>query len=87
MPTTLQADVEFDPQGHLIIPLALMQAIAVENHNALIAKVENGRLIIEQRETVRQRLKARYANIPNNISLADELIAERRVESCQDIAP
>lgn len=87
MPTPLQAEVQFDPQGHLIIPLAIIQAIVIENNNALIAKVENGRLIIEQRESVRQRLKARYANIPINISLADELIAERRLESRQDITP
>lgn len=71
MPSALQAEVQFDPKGHLIIPLALMQAILVDNDKALIAKVENGRLIIEQRENVRQRLKARFATIPANISLAD----------------
>lgn len=81
MPSPLQAEVQFDPEGHLIIPLALMQAIVVDNDKALIAKVENGRLIIEQRESVLQRLKARFANIPTNVSLADELIAERRIES------
>lgn len=84
MAITLQAEVQFDQQGHLVIPAELIQAFAVDNDTSLIAKVENGRLILEKRESVRQRLRARFANIPAGISLADELIADRRREASQE---
>jgi len=84
MTITLQAEVQLDPQGHMVIPVELIQAIAVENDTSLIAKVENGRLILEKRGSVHQRLNARFANIPAGISLADELIADRRREASQD---
>lgn len=84
MATNLQAEVKFDRQGRLLIPMELIQAIAIDNNYPLIARVENGRIILEKQDNVRQRLKARFAKIPAAISLADELIADRRREACQD---
>ena len=85
MAITLQAEVQFDPQGHLVIPADLIQALAVGKETSLMARVENGRLILEKRGSVRQRLKARFAGIPAGISLADEFIADRRREASQEI--
>ena len=87
MSINLQAEVQFDQQGRLTIPIELIQAIKFENETTLIAKVENGRLILEKRASVRQRLNARFANIPAKVSLADELIADRRREVHLDIEP
>ncbi len=84
MPITLHAQVKLDQQGHLVIPDELIQALSVKNGSSLMAKVENGRLILENPDSIRQRLKARFANIPADISLADELIADRRSEAYQD---
>jgi hypothetical protein len=39
-----------------------------------------------QQETIKRRLKARFSQLPKGISLADELIADRREEAKQDIA-
>ncbi len=39
------------------------------------------RLTLEEREAVLQRLRQRFAHIPDGVSLADELISERRAES------
>lgn len=86
MPATLQAEVQFDQQGHLIIPDELMRAIAVEQGATLLAKVENGCLILEKRETVRQRLRARFAAIPVDVSLAGQLIADRRREADREMS-
>jgi hypothetical protein len=47
----------------------------------LRAIVEDERLGLEKRETVLQRLRRRFAHIPSGVSLADELIVERRAES------
>lgn len=38
-------------------------------------------LTVEEREALLQRLRQRFAHIPDGISLADELISERRAES------
>lgn len=42
---------------------------------------EDQRLIQEKREAVLQRLRRRFAHIPSEISLSNQLIAERRMES------
>jgi hypothetical protein len=39
-----------------------------------------GRLALEEREAALQRLRQRFAHISTGVSLADELIAERRTE-------
>jgi hypothetical protein len=39
------------------------------------------RLTLEEREAMLQRLRQRFAHIPSEVSLADELISERRAES------
>jgi hypothetical protein len=41
----------------------------------------HGRLAPEEREAVLQRLRQRFAHIPAGVSLADELISERRAEA------
>ncbi|PPC89056.1 MAG: AbrB family transcriptional regulator, partial [Methylobacter sp.] len=38
-------------------------------------------LVLEKTETVKKRLKNRFAQLPESVSLADELIAERRTEA------
>jgi hypothetical protein len=43
--------------------------------------MEEGRLILEKAETIKQRLKSRFAHLPPTTSLAEELIAERREEA------
>jgi hypothetical protein len=46
--------------------------------------MEEGCLILEKTETIKQRLKARFAHLPPTASLAEELIAERREEAKQE---
>jgi hypothetical protein len=42
---------------------------------------KDDRLVIETREAAIQRLRQRFAHLPAGVSLADELIAERRSEA------
>lgn len=73
--------VPVGPQGRLVIPSDIRRKLGITPGDVLIAMVENGRLVLEKRETVLQRLRQRFAHIPPGVSLADELIAERRTES------
>ena len=40
--------------------------------------------MLEKQETVKRRLKARFAHVSKDRSLADELIAERREEAIRE---
>ena len=47
--------------------------------------VENNPPMIMQKQQLLQAIQTRFACIPKEISLADELIAERRVEAAKEL--
>lgn len=77
----IQTKVRLGPQGRLVIPAKLRQLLCVEPGDALIVRFHEGQLILEKAETVRHRLKARFAGLPKQKSLAEELLAERHKEA------
>lgn len=76
-----QTEVQLGLQGRLVIPAPLRRSLGFESGDSLIARMEDGRLILEKLETIKRRLKARFTHLPPNTRLADELIAERREEA------
>ena len=50
----------------------------------LIARQEGEALVLERRGAIAKRLQDRFRHIPQTISLADELIAERRTEAVKE---
>lgn len=46
-----------------------------------------GRLVLEKREAVLQRLLRRFEHVPAEVSLSDDLIAERRSAFYQEEKP
>lgn len=50
----------------------------------LVARVVGRQLVIERREDALRRVQQRFAGIPAGVSLADELIADRRREVERD---
>ncbi len=80
-PVVASTKVPVGPQGRLVIPSELRRRLGIAPGDVLIAMVEDGRLVLEKREAVLQRLRRRFAHVPAGVSLADELIAERRTES------
>jgi bifunctional DNA-binding transcriptional regulator/antitoxin component of YhaV-PrlF toxin-antitoxin module len=73
--------VHLGRQGRLVIPVALRQLLGFEAGDKLVAREEAGRLVLEKQAMVKQRLKARFTQLPKERSLADELIEERRKEA------
>ena len=47
----------------------------------MVARVEDGRLVLEKGEQILARLRDTFSQVPQEISLVDELIAERREEA------
>jgi len=73
-----QAEVRVGPQGRVVIPAKLRHTLGLESGAILIARIEEGRLVLEKRESVITRLRSRFAIVQKGVSLASELIAERR---------
>lgn len=79
-------EVHLGRQGRLVIPAALRRLLGFEEGDTLVAREEAGRLVLEKPETIKQRLKARFAQVPSDRSLVDELIAERREAANREAA-
>jgi len=73
--------VRVGPQGRIVIPAALREELGVGPGQELVARVEDGRLVLERREDVVRRLKARFSHVPAGRVLSEELIFERREEA------
>jgi bifunctional DNA-binding transcriptional regulator/antitoxin component of YhaV-PrlF toxin-antitoxin module len=71
-------DITMGKQGLLAIPAELQLSLGLHEGDKLVAHQEDGRLVLEKREVIAQRLKSLLAHLPKDRSLADELIAERR---------
>ncbi len=70
------------PGGRVVIPAALREAMEVEEGDAILAWVEDGELhLLSPRVGARQAQAMLRSLIPEGVSLADELIAERRREA------
>ncbi len=78
--------VRVGPQGRVVIPAAIRQALGVEVGEELIMRVEDGRMVFERREDVVRRLRERFAGVAPGRSLSEELIAERREDAARETA-
>ncbi len=85
--STTQTEIQLDPQGRIVIPAYLRRTLGFEAGDRLIARKEDGRLILEKPEVIKQRLKKRFARIPSTISLAQQLIDERKKEADEELQP
>lgn len=82
--TTSIVEVQVGPQGRVVIPAVLRQAWQIQPGETLMARLEDDRLILEKPERIKARAKGRFAALAGQVSLADELIAERHREAAQE---
>lgn len=76
-----QAEVRVGLQGRVVIPARIREQLGIGIGDELVARIEGGRMILEKRENVLKRVKGRFASVPDEVKLADELISERREEA------
>lgn len=72
--------VTIKPDGRVLIPARLRAALDAEPGEPLIARMEDGRLVLERRGDAIERLQKRFAGIDPAASLVDELLTDRRAE-------
>ena len=75
------AHVRIDKQGRLVIPAALRERLHIRPGELLIGHVVDERLVLEKRAQVLERLRGRFAAVPNTTNLSEDLIRERRREA------
>ena len=73
-------EVRVGPQGRLVIPASIRRAMGIVPGEILIARTKDGQLVLEKPDRIMARLKKTFENVSPDVSLADELIAERREE-------
>lgn len=78
-----RADVVATENGRLTIPAQVRRAAGIEPGAALVVYVEDGRVIVETREQLVNRIKRDVAAVwtSDSGSVVDELIADRRAEA------
>lgn len=79
-------EIQLGAQGRIVIPAELRKALHLQPGDRLIARQVDDSIVLERREVIESRLVARFAKIPGDVQLADELIAERRAESAAEDA-
>ena len=80
-------EVTIGPQGRLVVPVLLRRRLGLEPGDVLMARAEENRLVFERREEILARLRDLFSAVPADVSLADELIAQRREESKREQTP
>jgi len=69
------------PQGRIVVPAELRRELGLDEGSTLSATTRGGRLILEPRSIVLERMRKRFADVPPSTSLSRELIADRRDEA------
>lgn len=77
-------EVTVGPQGRLVVPAPLRRRLGIEAGDVLVARVDDDRLVLERRDAILARVRGRLAVVPADVSMVDELIAERREEAKRD---
>ena len=77
--------VRLGPQGRLVVPVELRRELSLHEGSELTIRSEGHRLILEPRAEVLRRLRGRFRRPTEaGVSLADELLADRREEAQVD---
>jgi AbrB family looped-hinge helix DNA binding protein len=77
-------EVTVGPQGRLVVPAPLRRRLGIEAGDVLVASAQENRLVLERRDAILARARNRFAHVPEDVSLADELIRHRREEAARE---
>jgi AbrB family looped-hinge helix DNA binding protein len=82
----MNTTLEVGPQGRIVIPASIRKALNIETGATLVARIEDGRLVLETQNQLLNQFYSRFAQarMQPGESIVDELIAEHRSESARE---
>ena len=82
---TLQAWTQIGEGGRVVIPAVMRAALGVQVGDTVLLRFDDGELrILTPRQAIRRAQELVRQYVPAGRSLADELIAERRLEAARE---
>lgn len=76
---------KLDTSGRVVLPQQLRTDRGLSNGDELVITVEDGAIVLRTYEEAIRRLQEAFCEgIPDDVSLVDELIAERRREAARE---
>ncbi len=78
--------LKLGPQGRIVVPAHFRRELGLEIGDALVATVQGNGLVIESLEASLEGLRARFDDVPEDVDLVGELLAERREEARREAA-
>ncbi len=77
--------VRVGKQGRVVLPAKQRRKLGLSEGDELLSRIQDGRLIFESRKSLVRELQEHVgSHVPDGVSLAEELIKERRREARQD---
>jgi len=73
--------VRMGPRGQIRVPAGLRRELGLDEGSTLAVSSDHGRLVLEPRDEVLRRAQARFADVPADVHLSEELIQDRAEES------
>ena len=66
-------------KGRVVIPADIRRQLGIDEGSELVSLVEGEAVVLVPRSAIKSRLRSMFANV--GVSMAGELIAERRAEA------
>jgi AbrB family looped-hinge helix DNA binding protein len=74
--------VAVGPKGRVVIPVGIRRMLGIEEGSELVALVDGEAVVLVPRAAIKARLRSIFADV--DISMRQELIAERRDEAARE---
>ncbi len=82
---TLRANLTIALDGSIELPAAMLAELGLQHGGKLLARLENGSLILESIDSAVRRAQEMVRKyIPDGRDIIEELIAERRAEAARE---
>lgn len=80
--TAVSVRTRLGPDGRVVIPAAFRESLGLKDGDVLFARLENGEIVLLTPKAAMLRAQAIVRRfVPENVSLVDELIEDRRREA------
>jgi AbrB family looped-hinge helix DNA binding protein len=77
--------VRMGPQGRIVVPADLRRELGLDEGSTMTATAQDGRLVLEPRSVVLERIRRRFSGVSDTTRLSDDLLADRRDEARHEV--